>query len=141
MRDEISDLDREKIERLAKELGDSAASRLNVDSVADAVVERLREEDVPNPRTTRWRSIRVVAAAAVLVLAIGLLRLPGLNVETDDSLLFGAPQTLEVLSEDELVEVIDSLQFEAPVSEIAAAGLEDLSEGQLEELLQTMMED
>ena len=40
-----------------------------------------------------------------------------------------------------LVEVFDSLRLEAPISEIAAVGLDDMNMGQLEELLQTMMEE
>ena len=51
------------------------------------------------------------------------------------------PLELQALSDDELEEVFDSLSFEAPVSELAVASLEDMSVGQLEELLQTMMED
>ena len=86
--------------------------------------------------------LSAVAAAAVIVLAIGILVDNGGNNPSEaDSNLAPMPLELQALSDDELEEVFDSLSFEAPVSELAVANLEDMSLGQLEELLQTMMED
>ena len=135
-------MDDQQLEQLARRLGSRAAEKLDVDETAMAVVERLKSEPV---RLVWWRRaprLSMMAAAAVIVLAIGILADDGggdpsatdLNVEP-------TPLELQALSDYELEEVFDSLSFEAPVSELAAVSLEDLSVGQLEELLQTMMED
>ena len=135
-------MDDQQLEQLARRLGSRAVEKLDVDETAMAVIERLKSEPV---RLVWWRRaprLSMMAAAAVIVLAIGILADGGgsdpsatdLNVEP-------TPLELQALSDYELEEVFDSLSFEAPVSELAAASLEDLSVGQLEELLQTMMED
>ncbi len=131
-----------QLEDLAKHLGDEAGARLDVNEVAGAVVERLRVE---REEVVWWRRqipvLGAVAAAAVMVLAIGVLA--GNSEGPNGNALDFSPTSVELqaLSVDELEEVFDSLSFEAPVFELAAASLEDMSVGQLEELLQTMMED
>ena len=132
----------QQLEQVARRLGAEAGDRIDVDRTAVAVVARLKRE----PERLAWwqRHMPVfgaVAAAAVMVLSIGILSESGeprLNEQQDLALAsFG----LQALSDEELEEVYDSLVFEAPVSELATAGFEDMSVGQLEELLQTMMED
>ena len=135
-------VDDQQLERLARRLGERAVGQLDVDATAKAVVERLKSEP---ERVVWWRrmpQLSAVAAAAVIVLAIGILVDNGGNNPSEaDSNLAPMPLELQALSDDELEEVFDSLSFEAPVSELAVANLEDMSLGQLEELLQTMMED
>jgi anti-sigma-K factor RskA len=135
-------VDDQQLEQLARSLGAKAVAHLDVDETARVVVERLKSE----PQSVVWwrrkPQLSAVAAAAVLVLAIGILadtyghKGGGAELEHDQ-----APLELQALYDDELEEVLDSLLFEAPVAELAVASLEDMSIGQLEELLQTMMED
>ena len=135
-------VDDQQLEQLARRLGARAGGQLDVDATARAVVERLKSEP---ERVVWWRrmpQLSVVAAAAVIVLAIGIIADNGGNNSREAELnLAPMPLELQALSDDELEEVFDSLSFEAPVSELAVASLEDMSVGQLEELLQTMMED
>ena len=132
----------QQLEQIAKRLGARAGDRIDVDQTAISVGARLKRE----PERERWwrRHVPVfgaVAAAAVMVLSIGILSDSGESRFGEGQGLALAPFGLQALSDDELEEVFDSLAFDAPVSELAAAGLEDMSVGQLEELLQTMMED
>ncbi len=135
-------MDDQQLEQLARRLGSRAAERLDADETAKAVVERLKSEPV---RLVWWRRaprLSMMAAAAVIVLAIGILAdNGGSNPGGADVSVVPTPLELQALSDDELAEVFDSLSFEAPVSELAVSSLEDMSVGQLEELLQTMMED
>ncbi|MFC1640209.1 hypothetical protein ACFL3B_05540 [Gemmatimonadota bacterium] len=135
-------VDDQQLEQLARRLGARAVERLDLDETANAVVARLQSE---TGRTMWWRrkpQLSVLAAAAVLVLAIGILVETGGNSPSESDLnLASLPLELQALSDDELEEVFDSLSFEAPVSELTVASLEDLNVRQLEELLQTMMED
>ena len=135
-------MDDQQLEQLARRLGSRAVEKLDVDETAMAVIERLKSEPV---RLVWWRRaprLSMMAAAAVIVLAIGILTDDGgSNPSAADLNGVPTPLELQALSDYELEEVFDSLSFEAPVSELAAASLEDLSVGQLEELLQTMMED
>lgn len=135
-------VDDQQLEKLARRLGARAAEQLNVDETARAVVGRLKSEPA---RVVWWRrtpQLSVFAAAAVIVLALGILTDFGDTRPGESNLdLAPMPFELQALSDDELAEVFDSLSFEAPVSELAVASLEDMSVGQLEELLQTMMED
>jgi hypothetical protein len=82
-----------------------------------------------------------LAAAATAVLAVGILS--SVNPDQGRSVLDLAPSSagLHALSFEELEEVYDSLSFEAPISELSVASLDDMNIGQLEELLETLMED
>ena len=77
-------------------------------------------------------------AAAVVILAAGLLVFNRAGNEIDMPAGDVVPVAIESLSAQELEEVADSLFFEAPVYEQVAIGLQDLDEGQLVELLQLM---
>ncbi len=82
-----------------------------------------------------------IASAAAMVVAVGVLADGSKNLGGEEQDLSTAAVELQALTVDELEEVYDSLSFDAPVFELSAASLEDLSVGQLEELLQRMMED
>ena len=135
-------VDDRQLEGLAKDLGAAAGDRLDVNRTARAVMSRLKAEP---ERVVWWRRqmpvFQAVAAAAMVVLAIGLLSESGPRSGEAELHMAYAPLALEAFSEDELTEVYDSLSFEAPIYELTAAGLDDMSVGQLEELLETMMED
>jgi len=134
-------IEERQLEQFAKRLGASAEANLDIDAVVSSVVERLKSSSEHRVWWRRTPVLSAVAAAAVLVVAVGILSDDGDNVAPVDSDMAVTPTELEALSFDELAEVFDTLNFEAPVSENAGAGFDDLSVGQLEELLQTMMEE
>lgn len=134
-------LDDQQLEQLARRLGTRAEARLDPDEVAEGVVERLRSEPARVVRRRGTPVLSALAAAAVLVLAIGIVADNSKEVGDLDLAFAETPAELQELSVDELAEVYDSLSFSAPVYELTNAGLEDLSVSQLEELLRTMMED
>jgi hypothetical protein len=130
------------IERVARRLGARAGDRLDVERVAAGVAARLRQDGarVRSPRPSWWASpvaLRLAAALAVLigsgVLARGVLRHPAARPTTVVSV-----PILRELTNDELLEVFDSLGVETPVHEGLAGGLESLNEAQLKELLSLM---
>jgi hypothetical protein len=130
-----------QLEQLAKRLGASAEENLDVDAVASSVVERLKSSSEHRVWWRRTPVLSAFAAAAALVVAVGILSDNGGNAAPIASDMVVTPTELEALSFDELAEVFDTLSFDAPVSELALVGLDDMSVGQLQELLQTMMEE
>ncbi len=135
-------VDDRQLEQLARRLGARAGAELDVDEAARAIVERLKNDAETVVWWRRKPRLSIVAAAAIVTLAIGILADNGGNIPSEAELsLMPMPLGLQALSDDELEEVFDSLSFEASVSELAVAGVGDMTVGQLEELLQTMMED
>ena len=134
--------DGRRLEDAAKKLGASAGAGLDVEMTAAAVMKRLREE--PSVEAVGWRRWPVLggfAAAAAVVLAVGILTSDRVNRGGSGQVLALAPAALQELSNHELEEVFDSLTFDAPVYELATRSIDDMTVGQLEELLQTMMEE
>ena len=131
------EMDERELERVAKRLGRVAAERLDVERTAQAVVARLRVEPVAVVWWRRARVLQATAAAAVILLTVGVL-VRG-QVDRDAMALsdVAVPVELQALEVDELEEVFDSLEVDVPVYELAV-NLENLTEGQLEELLRTM---
>jgi len=133
-------MDERELERLARRLGTRAADGLDVEKVAQSVVSRLRTEPEPVP-VVWWRRVprlQAVAAAAVIVLAAGVITVSQMGHNRADVADLEPLAELQTLTSDELVEVFDSLVIDAPVFEYSDFGLQDMNEGQLEELLQRM---
>lgn len=126
-----------KIEHLARDLGNRAAARVDPAAVAQGVVHRLRTESV---RVVWWRIPALQAAAVVVLLIGGGLVVGGRYIWNDVSGEAAIPAPLELaeLGTGELAEVLDSLEFEAPITEFLPASLGDLDEAQLQQLLRTM---
>lgn len=122
----------EKLVGIARKLGEEAAARLDVENTARAVIERLRAQE---RKPHRWMP-RVLQAAAVAVLAVGvgLFTLGGNGAEAFSHTVV----ELADLEYDQLVEIGDSLSVDSPIEETLGAGLYDLSENELNELLQLM---
>jgi hypothetical protein len=130
-------MDERQIERMAKDLGARAASRIDVEKTAQAVIRRVKEQPTPVVWWRRMPVLQSVAAAAVVVLVAGVLLVGQIGGGGE---VFEPPALaeLQALSTEELEEVYDSLVFDAPVYESATYGLYDMNEEQLRELLDLM---
>jgi hypothetical protein len=131
-------MDERRLEQLARGLGRKAAEDIDVESTAKAVLHRVRTEPV---RVVWWRRTPVLqglAAAAVVAITAGILVTSVLERNVSGPVSVPAVTELADLSVEELEEVFDSLAVEAPVYELADAGLYDLTESELEELLQLL---
>ena len=128
-----------KLQEVAQRLGAGAASRLDVERTARAVVERLRA----GPRAERWTWVQPawlrIAAAAILVIGGGLFtralvwqRAPG------SAVVVPVGEDLTDLTAEQLREALTVL--DQPVSEEGAAdlGLDGLTADELRALLQTL---
>ena len=128
-----------KLQEVAQRLGAGAASRLDVERTARAVVERLRA----GPRAERWTWVQPawlrIAAAAILVIGGGLFtralvwqRAPG------SAVVVPVGEDLTDLTAEQLREALTVL--DQPVSEEGAGdlGLDGLTADELRALLQTL---
>ena len=126
-----------KLQEVAQRLGAGAASRLDVERTARAVVERLRV----GPRAERWTWVQPawlrIAAAAILVIGGGLVtrvlvwqRAPG------SAVVVPVGEDLTDLTAEQLREALTVL--DQPVSEEGAGdtGVEGLTAEELRALLQ-----
>jgi len=139
-------LNDDKLQEAARRLGARAAERLDVESTAQAVVERLRTEPRADVRVLGWIQPAWLRIAAVLLLVIGA-SVVALNVRspqlTTSPLLppASAGSELSELSGDELRVVLEGLG-EAGAERQGVSpqdvGLEDLSAPQLRALLESL---
>ena len=129
--------DERRIERLARRLGEGADEQIDPESTAEAVIVRLRSSDAVIERRW-WVQFRVLRAAAAVMMIAGA----GLVWWSSDRGAshpgFPTVDGLRELATTELVEVLDSLEAEAPVAELVPTGLHDLNENELSELLAMM---
>lgn len=124
------------LERLAKQMGARPAAAIDPQKTAWAVLTRLRSSPQQRPW---WRRVGLVpvAAAATLMLASGLAIRQWVS-NGGSGMTLPVPVELQDLAHEELAEVLDSLEWEVPVSELVPLTLADLSESELQELLQAM---
>lgn len=120
------------IERMGSRLGSQV--HVDVEGVAQRVVAQLRDAGgVP-----WWRRAPVLrVAAVVLILVTGgvLVERLGRPSGAGEAIL---PVGLEELSVTGLNEMLDSLDYYVPVSELVPPSLDELDEGQLRDLLAAM---
>jgi len=135
-------MDDAKLEELARRLGAGAAERLNVERVAGAVVERLRNE----PKTERsgpspwWMQPKWLRAAAIVVLMVGVgIVARGLQVGSRHQAHYIAEE-LQDLSSSQLREVLVTLDetLEAASPPASEDDLFDLTTEQLQALLRSL---
>jgi hypothetical protein len=135
-------MDERELEQLAGRLGHEAGDALDVERTVDTVLQRLRAEPKASSARVVWfrrpRVLTGLAAAAVIVLTASIAVTSQLGNGAPERAAALALTELEALSDDELLEVFDSLTVDVPVSEFAAVGLHDLNETQLLELLELM---
>lgn len=123
-------------------MGRGAASRVNVEQVAERVVARLREPAVPLAPGRPWirRALVPLAAAAALVSAVWL-GWPAIEVQDQPAALFAVLPELDDLDETELeslVAVFTGTEADPLRPLDAAESLGDLSDSELESLLRLM---
>ena len=132
----------EALRQAARHLGAEAAERLDVEQTAQAVLARLRAGDAPARSAIRWMQPVWMRAAAIVVVMLGAavvyrvlhpvappVNQPGsVNVEIA-ALLPGQLQ--------DVIAGLDSVDI-TPTVNSGEAGVEDLSETQLQSLLKSM---
>lgn len=123
-------------------MGHGAASRVNVDQVAERVITRLQESPVLAAPGRQWvrRVMLPLAAAAVLVSAVWF-GWPVPAVQDEPTALFAVLPELDDLDETELeslVEVFTGTEADPLRPLDAAESLGDLSDSELESLLRLM---
>ncbi len=127
------------LERIAHRLGRRAGASLDVERTSASVMRRLRSaETVGAPRW--WSQPALLRMAAAITITIGAVA-GGYRLLHQSSTETGAmPElaALQVLSSDELEEVLDSLTIEAPAGDLVAAGLHNMDDEQLTQLLSRM---
>ena len=124
-----------RLVRLAQELGRREGSYVSAQRVASTVLARLRAQ---HAKRSWWsmRRLAPLAAAASVVLAIGLV-VRGLTHRSGANEV-PVPVELADLPEAALQEVLDSLALDAPASELVTVVLGELSETELNALLEAM---
>jgi hypothetical protein len=136
-------MDDPKLEELARRLGAGAAERLNVERVAGAVVERLRNEPKierrgPSPWWLQPTWLRVAAVVALMV-GVGLVVRGWMQSGSRHSAHYIAEE-LQDLSTGQLREVLGTLDetLDAASPPSSDDDLNDLTTEQLQELLRSL---
>jgi hypothetical protein len=137
----------EALRQVARRLGAEAADRLDVERTAQAVVARLRAGDAPARSPIRWMQpgwLRV-AAGVVLIIGAGLLVYRRLHLPPETGVVpqvaVAPPGEFLDFTSGQLQDVLNGLDSTVemtPTVHAGEAGVEDLSEPQLQSLLKAM---
>lgn len=142
-------MEEKELERLARRLGDGAAARLDVERTAERVLARLRERSPEDDKVVALPSGRApavgfrmpgwlkVAALVVLLVGGGLIGRAAWKGGGSEGVT-AVPYELAELEVSELEEVLDSLSWETPAHQSVSYAMEDLSNEELQELLEEM---
>jgi hypothetical protein len=136
----------EALRQVARRLGADAADRLDVERTAQAVVARLRAGDVPERPPIRWMQPWMRAAAGVvLIVGVGLLVYRRLHLPPETGVVpqvaVAPPGEFPDFTSDQLRDVLNGLDSTVemtPTVHAGEAGVEDLSELQLQSLLKAI---
>lgn len=147
MRD-TDDVHDQELRALAQRLGTPAADRLDVERTAQAVLARLRAGDQPARAPIRWMQPSWMRAAAAMLIVIGggalvvnKINHPDEPAGRDTTVTASQSGEFPDLSSSQLRDVLAALDEPietTPAVHAGEAGLEDLSEQQLQSLLRTM---
>lgn len=148
MKQDHENLHDERLKQLAQHLGAGAADRLDVDRMAASVVARLRSEGVREARQpVWWKQVTWMRAAAVLVVVVSGALVMRHTFSSRSPTGATQPATvppsgdLSDLSPGQLQDVLTALDEPVEVTPgLGDAGLDDLSEPQLQSLLRTLEE-
>lgn len=149
MRIDHDDVHDQDLRAAAERLGAAAADRLDVERTAQAVLARLRAGETPARGPIRWMQPAWLRAAAVVVVVIGagilyrtVLHRPAATEKPGIAL--SPPPAAGELSElppgqlQNVLEGLDEAGEMTPTLHAGDAGVEDLSEPQLQSLLKAM---
>jgi ParB-like chromosome segregation protein Spo0J len=136
-------MDDARVEELARRLGAGAAERLNVERLAGAVVERLRNEPKVERRgpSPWWMQPKWLRAAAVVVLMVGVgLLVRGRMQSGSRHTARYIAEELRDLSTSQLREVLVTLDetLEAASPSSSDDDLNDLTTEQLQAVLRSL---
>jgi len=136
-------MDDAKLEELARRLGAGAAERLNVERVAVAVVQRLRNEPtIERHGPSRWwMQPTWLRAAAIVVLMVGVgVVVRGLLQRGSRHPAHYIAEDLQDLSANQLREVLSTLDetLQAATPPSSEDDLNDLTTEQLQALLRSL---
>src|SRR5258708_40046236 len=136
----------EALRQVARRLGAEAADRLDVERTAQTVVARLRAGDAPARSPIHWMQPAWMRAAAGVVLIVGaglliywrLYHPPEIGVPP---VMVASAGELENFTSGQLRDVLNGLDNTVeimPTVHAGDAGVDDLSETQLQSLLTAM---
>jgi hypothetical protein len=138
----------EALRQVARRLGAEAADRLDVEQTAQAVVARLRAGDTPTRSPIHWRQPAWMRAAAGVVLIIGAgllvywrLHHPAPETIAAPPVAVATAVEFQDFTSGQLRDVLNGLDEPGemtPTVHAGEAGVEDLSEPQLQSLLKAM---
>ena len=148
MRDS-DDVHDQELRQLAQRLGAAAADRLDVERTAQAVLARLRAGDAATRSPIQWMQPAWIRAAAVVVVMLGAGLLLYYHIHHPTTASAGIDSTvtgttageLADFSPGQLQDVLAALNEPVettPLVHAGDAGVEDLSESQLQSLLRSM---
>lgn len=138
----------EDLRQAVRRLGHAAAERLDVDKTAQAVLARLRAGEAPARSAMHWLQPVWMRAAAVVVVMIGgglltyrTIHRTAESPAIDTTVAVTGTGELSDVPPGELQDVLNGLEEPAeitPAVHAGEAGVEDLSEPQLQSLLKAM---
>jgi len=128
-----------ELERLAARMGEGAASRLDAEKITERVMARLDEARVVSrapTRTIRW--IGGLAAAAMVVIALGLALQSGPRLSTRTVTQNNVLQELDDLGVTELEQLLQTMPSTAATLPQESVPLHELDTLSLKRLLRTL---
>jgi hypothetical protein len=128
-----------ELERLAARLGDSAAKTLDAEKIAERVLARLDEPEILAFRRApviRW--IGGLAAAAMVIVALGLALTPGTRSPDRSAVQSSVLQELDGLGEDQLEQLLQTMPATSSTLPEEPVPLRELDTLSLKRLLRTL---
>lgn len=128
-----------ELERLAASLGEKAARTLNPERIAERVIARLDEPRVIALRRAplvRW--LGGLAAAAMVVVAVGLALRPATRVSDPRASQSTVLQELDGLGVDQLEQLLQAMPATSSVIPQESVPLQELDTLSLKRLLRTL---
>ena len=149
MMSDSDDIHDQELRQVAQRLGAAAADRLDVEHTAQAVLARLRAGDAPARSPIHWMQPAWMRAAAVVVAMLGaglliryhILHRTAESSATDPTITGTTAVELADFSPGQLQDVLAVLNEPVettPVVHAGDAGVEDLSEPELQSLLKAI---
>jgi len=128
-----------ELERLAARLGNRAADALDAGSIAEQVIARLEESRVVvSSRATVIRWLGGLAAAAMVIVALGLALKPDGGAANQSAMHSSVLQELDGLSVDQLEQLLQTMPTTSSTLQQESVPLQELDTLSLKRLLRTL---